>query len=111
MQGFGRDAANTAANTANDMKERMQGFGRDAASTASDMKERIQEKMGDMGEAVKEHADQMSDSMSRAASYVSETDPQDIWNDITSTIKSRPLESLAAAAVVGFFIGRAARRM
>lgn len=107
VQGLGREAANTAA----EMKDRVQAFGRDAANAASDMKDRVQETMSDVTDAVRERAGQVSDSVSNAAAYVTESEPQDIWDDITSTIKARPFESLAAAAVIGFFVGRAARRM
>jgi hypothetical protein len=46
-----------------------------------------------------------------AADYVRETSSEDMWSDFVAAVKSKPVQSVAAAVVAGFILGRAARRV
>jgi ElaB/YqjD/DUF883 family membrane-anchored ribosome-binding protein len=56
-------------------------------------------------------ANQASRRVGDAADYVRETSSEDMWSDFVAVVKSRPVQSLAAAVVAGFLLGRAARRV
>ena len=53
----------------------------------------------------------MANAHRQATDYVRDIDPKDIWADMLKFVKARPAESLAAAVVVGFLVGRGARRL
>jgi ElaB/YqjD/DUF883 family membrane-anchored ribosome-binding protein len=64
-----------------------------------------------VGRSVSAFADEASDQVASATDYVRETASADLWRDFVGIVKSRPIESLATAAVLGFFVGRAARKL
>lgn len=63
------------------------------------------------GRSAASFADEAARRLTDAADYVRETEPEDLWSDFVGAVKSRPLESMAAALLLGFVAGRLARRM
>jgi hypothetical protein len=106
-----------------DERDRVQSYAREAANAVSDAKARVSDTISDVADQVRQTASQVTggrsvsalandaaDRVAGAADYLRETEPRDMWNDVSKVVKSRPVESLAAAAVLGFFLGRIARR-
>jgi ElaB/YqjD/DUF883 family membrane-anchored ribosome-binding protein len=56
-------------------------------------------------------ANEASQRVGDAADYVRETSSEDMWSDFVAAVKSKPVQSVAAAVVAGFILGRAARRV
>lgn len=93
-----------------------------ASSTVQDVKDRVTSTLGgvadkarqatsDVSGTVSEFADAAVERVGKASDYVRDIDPKDVWSDVLTFVKSRPAESVAAAAVLGFIVGRGARRM
>jgi hypothetical protein len=64
-----------------------------------------------VGRSVSAFADEASDQAASAADYVRETASADMWRDFVGVVKARPIESLAAAVMLGFLVGRAVRKL
>jgi ElaB/YqjD/DUF883 family membrane-anchored ribosome-binding protein len=110
-----------------DERDRVESYAREAANVISDAKARVSDTISDVADQVRQTASQVTGGRSvsslandaadrvagaadRAADYLRDTEPQDMWDDVTKMVKSRPVEFVAAAAVLGFFLGRIARR-
>jgi hypothetical protein len=70
---------------------------REGADALSDAKARMSDTFREVAGTVKEAAS-------------GETASADMWRDFVGIVKARPIESLAAVTVLGFFVGRVARR-
>jgi ElaB/YqjD/DUF883 family membrane-anchored ribosome-binding protein len=59
------------------------------------------------GDRVAELAHSAADTLDSTANYVTSHDVSDMMADVKELVKKNPVPSLVAAAVVGFFVGRA----
>jgi ElaB/YqjD/DUF883 family membrane-anchored ribosome-binding protein len=84
-----------------------------ASDTVSDMAGQVKRVAGDSaaGRSAASLADEAAKRFGGAADYVRDTEPEDMWDDFVTAVRTRPVQSLAAAALLGFIAGRAARRM
>ena len=82
--------------------------GEKAKSVAGTVKEAASQ--SSVGRSVSAFADEASGQVASATDYVRETTSADMWRDFVGIVKARPIESLADATVLGFFVGRAVRR-
>lgn len=103
------DAINSAKARAADTLHDVTGAVKETASDVTDaVKETASQVTG--GRSVRQLTDSAVDSFSDAADYVKRSDASVMWDDFANLVKSRPVESLAVAAVLGFVLGRTARR-
>ncbi len=63
-----------------------------------------------MSERVATAADKASAALGSTAEYVRDIDSRDIMQDLSGMAKRHPGATLAAAVVVGFFVGRSVTR-
>jgi len=59
------------------------------------------------GERVSSFAHATADKLSSTADYVREHDVNRMMDDVVTVVKNNPGASLLAAAIIGFFVGRA----
>ena len=107
------DAKKRAAGMAQGAADAVTNAASKASDTVTDMAGQVKRAASDStaGRSAAAIADEAAKRFSGAADYVRDTEPQDMWDDFVSTVRARPVESLAAAVVIGFLAGRAARRM
>jgi ElaB/YqjD/DUF883 family membrane-anchored ribosome-binding protein len=119
---FGSSA--TAARMKRNVSEKASGareaineFGRKAAGSLEHSRESTAKALHKTATSLESGADQFSDlghlaaeKLHATADYVRETDLESIGQDLQGMIKRYPVQSLAAAAVLGFLIARGLRR-
>lgn len=93
----------SAARQMDDAVEAARSVVRDSAASVSD----AAGKAAGAGAALAEEA---SERLSETVDYVRGTNPEDVWNGVVDFVKSKPMQSMAAAVALGFMLGRAARR-
>jgi len=100
-KGVARDAANAVSDAAS----KASGTLREAAGSVRDAAQR-----SEVGRSVFAFADDASERLAKTADYVRDTESAVMWRDFVGYVKARPVESLAAAVMLGFVVGRAGRR-
>jgi len=107
------------SDTASQAKDKMQEVGRNVRrkidgsrvpaarkleSAASAIHENAEALPG--GPAVTEFAHTAAEKMQATAAYVRQHNVNDMWSDVKSFVRKYPGQSLAAAAALGFLVGR-----
>ena len=105
------------AEKASDAKEAIDEFGRKAADSLEHSRESTAKALHKTANSLETGADQFSDfghlaaeKLHATADYVRETDIESIGQDLQGMVKRYPVQSLVAAAVLGFLVARGLRR-
>lgn len=105
------------AEKAYEAREAIDEFGRKAVGSLEHSRESTAKALHKTATSLESGADQFSDfghlaaeKLHATADYVGETDLESIGQDLQAMIKRYPVQSLAAAAVLGFLIARGLRR-
>jgi ElaB/YqjD/DUF883 family membrane-anchored ribosome-binding protein len=105
------------ADKAADMKDRVTDFGRKAVDKLDDSRETAAGALDATASTLHTRGDQISGAAHSAANkihatanYVRETNVKGMVDDIEDILKRYPAQTLAAAAFLGFLVGRAFRR-
>jgi ElaB/YqjD/DUF883 family membrane-anchored ribosome-binding protein len=96
------DVAKSAADTIDARRSTAADSLQTAASTLHDKADSLPG-----GETVKEFAHAAADRLTTTADYVRQHDVNRMMSDVETLVKNNPGPSLLAAAVFGFFVGRA----
>jgi ElaB/YqjD/DUF883 family membrane-anchored ribosome-binding protein len=96
------DVAKSAADTIDARRSTAADGLQTAASTLHDKADNLPG-----GETVKEFAHAAADRLTTTADYVRQHDVNRMMSDVETLVKNNPGPSLLAAAVFGFFVGRA----
>lgn len=103
----------TIADRAADAKETIDNFGRMAADKLENSRESTATALHKTASSLHSGADQVSDfghtaaeKLHATADYVRNTDLDLIVQDLQTTVKRYPIQSLAAAAFLGFLVAR-----
>jgi len=75
-------------------------------STADSLRNRAGEGSGKLRSV----ANKTADGLTRVANYTRSHDFNDVWGDISAVVRSRPVESIAVALVLGVMVGRSMKR-
>jgi ElaB/YqjD/DUF883 family membrane-anchored ribosome-binding protein len=108
-----------ASDTASQAKDKVQEVGRNVRSKIDESRapaaEKLQsaasalhDKAGALpgGQAVTDFAHSAADRMQATAAYVRQHDVNAMWSDVEACVRKYPGQSLAAAAALGFLLGR-----
>ena len=105
------------ADKAADMKDRVTDFGRKAVDKLDDSRETAAGALDATASTLHTRGDQISgaahstaDKIHATANYVRQTNVKGMVDDIEDILKRHPAQTLAAAAFLGFLVGRAFRR-
>lgn len=105
------------ADKASAARDAIDEFARKAAGSLENSRESTAKALHQTATSRESGADQFSDfghmaaeKLHATADYVRETDIESIGQDLQGVIKRYPVQSLAAAAVLGFLIARGLRR-
>ena len=71
---------------------------------------RLRERSADLTSATSRAAEVTADKLQATAHYLRENDVRAMMDDVEDVVRQHPGPALAAAAVVGFLVGRALRR-
>jgi ElaB/YqjD/DUF883 family membrane-anchored ribosome-binding protein len=114
--GAGTAARMKLADKAADMKDRVTDFGRKAVDTLDHSRETAAEALDATASTLHSRGDQLCGAAYSAASkihstanYVRNTDLKGMADDVEHMLKRHPVQTLAAAAFLGFLVGRAFR--
>jgi ElaB/YqjD/DUF883 family membrane-anchored ribosome-binding protein len=134
-QSYGEGTASSATGTAarmvsdktTELKEKAAGFGRKTAEKIDDSRESAAGALDRTASSLHASADQLSstahsatdrvqatahsaaDKIQATADYVRQTDLKGMVEDVQDIVKRYPVQSLAAAAVLGFLVARGLR--
>ena len=107
----------TLTEKAADAKDALDEFGRKAAHTFDTSRESTAQALHRTANTLDSGADQFSeyghiaaDKLHATADYVHATDFNSVVRDVQGMIKRYPVQSLAAAILLGFLVGRGLRR-
>jgi ElaB/YqjD/DUF883 family membrane-anchored ribosome-binding protein len=105
------------ADKAADMKDRVTDFGRKAVDKLDDSRETAAVALDATASTLHSRGDQISGAAHSAANkihatahYVRQTNVKGMVDDLEEILKRYPAQTLAAAAFLGFLVGRALRR-
>ena len=105
------------ADKAADMKDRLTDFGRKAVDKLDDSRETAAGALDATASTLHSRGDQISgaahstaNKIHATANYVRQTNVKGMVDDIEDILKRYPAQTLAAAAFLGFLVGRAFRR-
>jgi len=105
------------ADKAADIKDRVTDFGRKAVDKLDESRETAAGALDATASTLHSRGDQISGAAQSAANkihatanYVRQTNLKGMVDDIEDVLKRYPAQTLAAAAVLGFLVGRAFRR-
>jgi len=105
------------ADKAADMKDRVTDFGRKAVDKLDDSRETAAGALDATASTLHTRGDQISgaahstaNKIQASANYVRQTSVKRMVDDIEDILKRHPAQTLAAAAFLGFLVGRAFRR-
>ena len=115
--GAGTAARMKLADKAADMKDRVTDFGRKAVDKLDESRETAAGALDATASTLHSRGDQISGAAQSAANkihatanYVRQTNLKGMVDDIEDVLKRYPAQTLVAAAVLGFLVGRAFRR-
>ena len=121
MDAQGRESVKEqASRTATDVKEKVADLGRKATDKIDEQRVRAASTFDETASALHERGDRLvsttfnavhgtADKIQAVADYLRDHDARAVLEDIGGLIRRHPGEALAAAAVAGFFAGRALR--
>lgn len=100
-----KGAAKSAVDAVTDAAEH---YGDSARKAAGAVRDRVEE--SDLWQSAESMADDTGARLSEAADYVRGTSADEVWGEVVEFVKTKPVQSLAVAAFLGFAIGRMRRR-
>jgi hypothetical protein len=105
---YGNRSESFAADAAEAVESDRESAARGIHSAAEKIRSAAEQLPG--GEKVRHFAGQAAQTFDRTASYLRETEPRAMLDDLVNQTKARPMAFLIGAVAVGFVAGRMLRR-
>ncbi|MEM8535757.1 MAG: hypothetical protein AAGF95_33330 [Chloroflexota bacterium] len=102
-----------------EIKEKAQAYGEQAHTRADEAMSRSGDQLDTLAQRVREKAPEgkagemayrTADAMEQSASYLRRSNPTDVRNDLETTIRKNPTESLLAGLGIGFLLAQLTKR-
>jgi len=112
-----RNIIDPVTGVASQVKEKVAEFGRAAAATIDQNREPAANRLDNAAATIKDGGENIAGAahaaagkLNSTAEYVRENDVDSMMSDVVRFVKSHPGPTLLAAAIGGFFLGRAVTR-